>query len=171
MPTTRTTDRSPPPPREQEKQRREGEKLPASPTTSASPARMACFVTTTTMMATRPMLSASRSATSLTSLPTRAARAPSASVTATLLTSGLLAASFPRLCSLFVYDCFVGDDNTRPLPPLKWQLPPTLQSRTSCSSITPRSPAASPSPPLASRSSAERGGGGRSWEASGGAHG
>lgn len=50
--------------------------------------------------------------------------APSA---ATLLTSGLLAASFPRLRSLFVYGCFVGDDDARPLPPLPWRLPPTLQ--------------------------------------------
>uniref|UniRef100_A0A0E0LDP4 non-specific serine/threonine protein kinase n=1 Tax=Oryza punctata TaxID=4537 RepID=A0A0E0LDP4_ORYPU len=58
--------------------------------------------------------------------PSCVAPSPSAAA-ATLLTSGLLAASFPRLRSLFVYGCFVGDDDARPLPPLPWRLPPTLQ--------------------------------------------
>ncbi|KAF0931432.1 hypothetical protein E2562_004559 [Oryza meyeriana var. granulata] len=53
---------------------------------------------------------------------------PSPSAAATLLTSGLVAASFPRLRSLFVYGCFVRPgDGTRPLPPLAWLLPTALQ--------------------------------------------
>ncbi|KAG8094861.1 hypothetical protein GUJ93_ZPchr0012g19197 [Zizania palustris] len=53
--------------------------------------------------------------------------APSPFAAATLLTSGLVATSFPRLRRIFIYGCFLQPDDTRPLPPLPWLLPPTMQ--------------------------------------------
>uniref|UniRef100_A0A0E0QGN9 Uncharacterized protein n=1 Tax=Oryza rufipogon TaxID=4529 RepID=A0A0E0QGN9_ORYRU len=65
--------------------------------------------------------------------------------------------------------CFVGDDDARPLPPLPWRLPPTLQDLVLVNNpaLSGRLAISVACLPLLCK----RGGGGRSWVASGGAHG